>query len=355
MVAYTDFSADPNSVPKINGLPGILENIQKGAVMAQLPQQLRNQRENEQLKNQYLQAQVNDLSNPASKFTGDMANAYNLERLRQNSESDPSLKSYYDATKQQYDADIQQKKELADWRKSLIGNAPYRNATNLGKMGLDLNDIKAGFLPNTNRQTRLTPEQQTKLTNQYELAKQKYINDQQTRQKIAYSTNLDTTLGRIDPDKLTQYSGGLGGLQKLGNKVLSNVGLETQNYDDYTTNVTDATLAAKQLRQFLGDSIQPSAAKKLEALTNPESWTKNPKQAKAQFQEFLKTYNKESQTYRRMANDPSIYGENGDPYYAPSEQAGPSYYPPDANNNPMSADLSGYSDEELQRIAMGGG
>lgn len=343
MVAYPDFSADPNSVPKVNGLPGIIDNIQKGYMLAQLPEQVRNQRAKERLDNQYRQVQIDDLSNPASRFTGDMANAYNLERLRQQSQYDPSLKPYYDATKSQQEADLQQKKELADWRRSLIGNAPYRNATPLSKMNLDLNDIEAGFLPNTNRGTRLTPEQQATLKNQYDLAKQKLISDQQTRQKIGYVTNLDATLGRVDPDKLTQYSGFFGGLEKFGNKALSGVGLETQNYDDYTTNTTDATLAAKQLRQFLGDSIQPSAAKKLDALTNPESWTKNPKQAKAQFQEFLNTYNKEAKTYRRMANDPSVYSQDQSNQYYPTDQA------------PATLDLSSYSDEELQRIASGGG
>lgn len=60
MVAYTDFSADPNSVPKINGLPGIIDNIQKGYMLAQLPEKMRNEREQTrlateraQMENQY--------------------------------------------------------------------------------------------------------------------------------------------------------------------------------------------------------------------------------------------------------------------------------------------------------------
>lgn len=347
MAYYPDFSADPNSVPKINGLPGIFDNIQKGAVMAQLPAKLRNERQNEELKNQYLQAQINNLNSPGSQFTGDIANAYNLERLRQQSESDPSLKPYYDATKTQYDSDLQQKKDLAAWRLSLTQNAPYRSATNLGKLQLERQEIEEGYLPHSDRNTKLTPEQQIAALNRNELMMYKITGDPKTREKIGYSTNLDTTLGRIDPDKLTQYSGFFGGLQKQGNKLVSTVGLESQNYDDYITNVTDATLAAKQLRQFLGDSIQPATAKKLEALTNPETWSKNPAQAKAQLKEFLQTYQQEAQTYKRMANDPSIY------YQDSGEAPGGEYYAADQSSPSM--DLSGYSDEELARIASGGG
>lgn len=89
MVAYTDFSADPNSVPKINGLPGILENIQKGAVMAQLPQQLRNQREQmrlatekAQMENQYYPQKTRADINEAN------ARAYLLQQ--QGKDLDPS-------------------------------------------------------------------------------------------------------------------------------------------------------------------------------------------------------------------------------------------------------------------------
>jgi hypothetical protein len=346
MVAYTDFSADPNSVPKINGLPGIIDNIQKGYMLAQLPEQVRNERAKQRLDNQYKQAQIDNLNNPGSQFTGDMANAYNLERLHQQTQQDPSLEPYYNTTKQQYDADLQQKRDLAAWRLKLSETAPYRGATNLGKLELERQEIESGYLPHSNGKTRLTPEQQRNMLNKNELMIYKITGDPKTREKIGYSTNLDTTLGKINPDKLTQYSGFFGGLQKQVNKVLSNFDLESQNYDDYTTNVTDAALAAKQLRQFLGDSIQPAAAEKLDALTNPETWSKNPKQAKAQLQEFLNTYKQEAQTYRRMANDPSIY-------YGQGEEQGNEYYP--ADQAPAPQDLSTYSDEELQRIAMGGG
>ena len=92
MVAYPSFQADPNAVPKVNGLPGIFENIQKGAMMAQLPEKLRNEREQmrlqtqkAQMENQYYpqmqEAQIGELQGRSNlyKAQGDAA----LIQLRQ--------------------------------------------------------------------------------------------------------------------------------------------------------------------------------------------------------------------------------------------------------------------------------
>lgn len=73
---YPDFSADPNSVPKVNGMPGIIEGIQKGYMLAQLPEKMRNERqqmrlstEKAQMENQYYpqktQADINEANSRA--------------------------------------------------------------------------------------------------------------------------------------------------------------------------------------------------------------------------------------------------------------------------------------------------
>lgn len=349
-IAYPSFRADPNAVPK---LQGVIPNIQKGYLMAQLPEKLKRQRESEQLQNQLLQEKINYMQNPASRFTGESANAYNLERLHQSSISDPSLSPYYDAVKQQYDQKMQSMADTAAWHRGLAQSMQYRSASPLGKLKLEEAEVNAGYLPHTDRTQALSPEQQKNLQNRYGLMTYKISTDPKAREKIAYVTNLDKTLSRIDPEKLTQYSGTAGGLAENTNKLLSVVNLESKNYDEFLKNKTDATLAAKQLRQFLGDTVQPSGAKKLEALTYPSTWDKNPKQAAIQLKEFIKTYRLESQTWRDLANRPDIYGEQTEDYYgAPPQQMQPENYYNSTQGNDI--DMSHYSDAELAKIAAGG-
>jgi hypothetical protein len=78
-ISYPDFSADPNSVPKINGIPGIIDGIQKGYMLAQLPEKMRNEREQmrlsterAQMENQYYpqmqKAQIGELQGRSSLY-----------------------------------------------------------------------------------------------------------------------------------------------------------------------------------------------------------------------------------------------------------------------------------------------
>jgi len=354
-MGFYHFSADPSAVPKVKGLPGIINNIQKGYMMAQLPEKMKRQRQSESLKNEFLQAKIKDINNPASRFTGDSANAYNLERIRQASMQDPSLKPYYDRVSQQYNQKMQSIKDTGDWRRGLSQSMMYRSASPLGKLSLEKSEIDAGFLPHTNRTQKLSPSKQKNMKERYGLMTYKVSTDANVRQKIGYVTNLDATLSRIDPEKLTQYSGEVGSIESFINKAASSVGAETKNYDEYLRNVTSATLAAKQLRQFLGDSIQPHAAKKLEALTNPSTWTKNPKQAKMQLKEFMDVYKKESQTYRDLANHPSIYQDNNmsqSQQYRPSSSQGNGYYSqPQPQPQSNDHDYGSLTLEELQILA----
>lgn len=56
-IQYPSFTADPNSVPKINGLPGLIDSVQKGYQLSQLPDQLKMQQQLQAAKLQQAQQQ----------------------------------------------------------------------------------------------------------------------------------------------------------------------------------------------------------------------------------------------------------------------------------------------------------
>lgn len=69
-ISYPDFRADPNSVPKIKGIPGIFENFQKGYMMAQLPEKLKRQAAIEKANIQKTQAQADLYGSQADLYRG---------------------------------------------------------------------------------------------------------------------------------------------------------------------------------------------------------------------------------------------------------------------------------------------
>jgi len=369
-IQYPDFRADPNAVPQLKGLPTFVESLQKGYMMAQLPSQMRMQRAQQQAdllrtqqQNYYYpiqqqqaldegaqrmqyypqqqqdihdmnQARIGQEQNPGATFTGDIGNAYNLQKLKDQAQKDPSLMPYYLAAKNAQDRQIQSQNSLMDYRNLLGETAPQRYASSLGKLAREQSDVNAGYLPGSNRQEQISPEEQQQLSGQYGLATLKTTTDPAIRQKNLYAQNIDKTLATIDPQTLTSYSGLSGQAAQAGQQIASQFGKESKNYDEYLKNVTSATLAAKQIRQFLGDSVQPSEQKDLADLANPSTWKKNPKQAQSQFNRFVQIYQNERGTYTG-----ALQNQNA-------------YFPGQSSNK--NVDLSGYSDEELKRIAGGG-
>lgn len=65
------------------------------------------------------------------------------------------------------------------------------------------------------------------------------------------------------------------------------------------------------MRQYLGDSIQPSAQEKLDKLTKPEAWNVSPETAQKNFEFMRDLYKQESQTLVRAATDPTLYQSIG--------------------------------------------
>lgn len=131
--------------------------------------------------------------------------------------------------------------------------------------------------------------------------------DASARQKNLYATNIEKTLNQIDPDALTQYAGATGAAQKYGQMALASTGKESKNYDNYLNSLNAANLMATQVRQFYGDSIQPSMIQRLEALTNPSTWANNPKLAKSLFNETKQILSQETGTYRQAMKSTAPY------------------------------------------------
>jgi hypothetical protein len=147
--------------------------------------------------------------------------------------------------------------------------------------------------------------------NAAQLGLQKKTTDASARQKNLYATNIEKTINQIDPDALTQYAGGLGTAQKYGQMALAAAGKESNNYDNYLKSLNAANLMATQVRQFYGDSIQPSMIQRLEQLTNPSTWSTNPTLAKSLFNQTKQILGQELGTYRDAMQSTAPYRAQG--------------------------------------------
>jgi len=143
----------------------------------------------------------------------------------------------------------------------------------------------------------------------YSLERQKMTSDAQARNRNLFATNIEKTLSYIDPKALTQYGGGLGSVEKWGQKGLSSIGKESKNYDNYRASLDAVKLLTKQIRQFYGDSIQPTVQENLEALNNPATWSVNPKLAERLFHQTTDILKNELGTYRSALRTPKAYEE----------------------------------------------
>jgi hypothetical protein len=152
------------------------------------------------------------------------------------------------------------------------------------------------------------PQQQN--LNQTQLALLKNISDPATRQKILYADNIEKTIGMINPDDLTQYAGAPGALELKKQQALAPFGLESPNYDRYQNALALTKLLAQHVRQFKGDSIVPSETAAWQNMTNPTSWSSNPKLAKQQYETLVANLQKEMPVFRSGLTNPQVYTAN---------------------------------------------
>ena len=256
------------------------------------------------LRQKLLEAQTHrqeQLSNQpyGGMLSGIAKEAYGISQL---TGEDPSQ-----VAKKLYQNKLEQASALNQYRQALTSTAGKRASTQLGKLEQEEQEVAQGFEPGSAGTVKLDPEQQQNLLGQYQLARQKLSSDVDTRKKLLYATNLDKTLNNINVDNLTQFSGVAGGIVKKMQQGKSLSGYEEKSYEDYQKALTGAKLLAKQVRQFYGDSITPAIQEQLSELTNPESWSLNPKLAKAKFNQFKSILESETKTYRDALKGSNVY------------------------------------------------
>jgi hypothetical protein len=134
--------------------------------------------------------------------------------------------------------------------------------------------------------------------------------DQQARQKSLNSSNIDKTFAQIDPNVLTQYSGPQGEIQKAMDYKASFTdpnSAAAKRYLNYAKAQTAAETLAGQIRQFYGDSVQPSRLQELQSMANPGGISVPPEVAKAKFNQLKNILNNETGTYRDALQGTDVY------------------------------------------------
>lgn len=256
-------------------------------------------------------ARIDKLNNKATtdvvKPNGKVANIAWVKKQLENPDIDPA----YAAQLKQALIDEQEHLETTTERGKVLNKGQYkRDSTPITKAYDEIQSIQKGKFPGTDRD--LTPEQQTKMTNSLMLDVIKKTTDPKTREKLINGKNMNITLNSIDPKKLTYYSGIEGHfIDKPADAILEGFGEGSKEYKDYQKELTKATAGAKQLRQYLGDSIQPIAQDRLDHLINPEAWNVSPQLAQENFEFMRDLLNRETQTLVQAATDPTLFESNG--------------------------------------------
>lgn len=211
-----------------------------------------------------------------------------------------------------YNLEKQRAVQTMNYQQSLMDTQSKRFATPMAKLAQEQAEINQGVMPGTSIGGRpgqpLNSEQQSKLKGQYNLKTLKDTTDVGVRQRILYSKNMEKTLNNLPVDDLTSYSGLKGTGELIKDSIAANTeGTITPRYQKYNEALTAAQTLAKQVRQFYGDSITPGVQEGLKKLTNPTTWLKHPKIAKAQFNRFKNILQTEAKTFTDAAKNANIY------------------------------------------------
>lgn len=259
---------------------------------------------------------MNARYNAALHPSGDVANAMYVEQLKnQYGENDPR----YLEAKRAHDLALAGHQSLMDYRTNLSNLAPYRAATAEEKLAAAargrgvLNGGLRGELPTGSGGQRIQAgmvsgddghvisEDEARVYNQ---ALGKKTTDAAIRNKIPYAENVKITLDSIVPESLVQYSGPAGQGKYLVDTLKAAMGNPPPEFMEYQKALTSAKTLSKQLRQFWGDSIQPAATDKIDQLTNPSHWNKNPQVALQQFNQLKQITDQELRTFKKAGTSP---------------------------------------------------
>lgn len=350
-----------------------------GAVQKLMQQQINNRYlpEHLRLQNQLLGAHAkkeNAMANlpfGGAHLAGVAGQIAGLETIKQMyGEESPQ----YNSAKQLFDLGMQNTQSRISYQNALTGSMPNRYLTPTGKSLVEEFNVGSGNSPTGNGwgnkpsaptvlplnakqisalQGALSqggdenveeadpniPGQPGELADEYKLLRQKNTTDQDTRKRNLFASNIEKSLNNLDPSALTQYSGIPGHGKLLLDKLMAGFGNPSKNYQDYANSSMAADTAAKQIRQFLGESIQPAMSEKLEQLTNPSAWFYSPDQAKNLVGTTRKLLENEMGTYRDALRSTDIYQGKGI-----SQQNNP-------QTNSSSKNNQNYSNEDLEHTA----
>lgn len=213
----------------------------------------------------------------------------------------------------------------------------------LGKLMGELQQVEDGYLPGSNGTVKIPPDKQKQFINKYLLQAQKQTTDSGTRTTSLRGQNLLKSIDASKIDDLTRYSGLSGAIKLKAAQAEDLTGNASDEYLKHLEAKQAAQLEAKELRQFFGDSITPSAADAIYQMVNATSLTRSPEAAKRMIQKSRDTIKKQIDTFTNALNDPNAYtsGNNAENMMSSALKKG-------APNS----DLSSLSDEELDaRIA----
>jgi hypothetical protein len=290
------------------------ENVLKGYQMEQEPQKMADEQKKTELANalqskalehyeekfkldkDYKNAQIDNLQRGggkgAPKLTGDIGNY----KLTHPDATDDDIRKFAD---RYLESKINHTDAGTTRANVLSSTQNERDQTQQGKLLAEAKDVDDGFIPGTGRTQKFdTPQQQQFYKDQYALKLLQQRSDSVTRNRSIYAGLVDNTFDSINVDKLVQFSGIEGTIDKYAAKHQLVPEEDMVKYREYKEEQAKVQVLAKQIRQFYGDSISPGNLKKLEEISNPATWSESPAAAKAQFEAFKKIVKQETGIYR---------------------------------------------------------
>lgn len=198
-------------------------------------------------------------------------------------------------------------------------NAPVQNNSDQSNEPPQEQNTIQDFLPEQPSQNNVN--QQPTSANQYNLKRTKENVPASVLSKDLYATNIDKTLDAVNVKDLTYYNNPLGYVKLKYEEGQDALGLPTsEQFKRYKEAEGAFDFLANQVRQFYGDSIQPSAmAEKVKKL-DPRSGFKSADTAKTRFSSQKKLLKNELQTYRDATKGIDVYtGGNTDNEASSSE------------------------------------
>jgi hypothetical protein len=230
---------------------------------------------------------------PFVGLTGPVANYNSLNQVKkiygENSKQAKEAQEVYDLDKRNTESMVNSRDEYAKTLGVRISSPEVKRAN-------ERHQVSEGRDPASGR--KLSPKEQSILSNELDLAQLKSITDPNTRAKAILAINMDKATESYNPINLVRYSGPIGAIQKKIQQGLALSGKESEEYRLYREAVVGAEAWKTQVRQFYGDSISPEKDKQLESLTNPEHIASNPELALREYQQFSNILKMETDTYR---------------------------------------------------------